>query len=427
MMNDPIRIEEGFFKKDIDKEFFPRDDFPIFSSKERRGHTFIYFDSAATTHKPQKVVDAMNEFYLRRYGTVHRAVYELAAKSTEEYNSSREKVARFIKAASHEEIVFTSGTTDSINLVARSFGQAFLEAGDEVIISAAEHHANIVPWQMLVIEKNIKLKVVPVDDQGYFDVETFKKLLSKKTKLVSVAYMTNTTGTVYPVQEIITLAHEVGAKVLIDAAQAISHIPIDVQALDADFLAFSAHKLYGPTGVGILYGKKALLEQMPPHKGGGDMITKVTFEKTSYQKPPLRFEAGTPMIAEVIGLRAAIEYVETLGFRQISSMETMLLNRAMTKLKEIPGLSILGTTANKGPIITFHIQGFHPLDLGTLLSLKGISIRTGQMCAEPILNRFGIAQAMRISFGVYNTVEEVDKFISLLQETMLLIKPEMSY
>jgi cysteine desulfurase / selenocysteine lyase len=426
-MNDPSGREEGFFKKDIHQGWCPRGDFPIFSSKEIRGHTFIYFDSAATTHKPHKVIGAMNEFYVHRYGTVHRAVYELAAKATEEYNSSRKKVARFINAVSNEEIVFTSGTTDSINLVARSFGQAFLAAGDEVIISAAEHHANIVPWQMLVIEKKIKLKVVPVDDQGYFDLDTFKTLLSKRTKLVSVAYMTNTTGAIYPVGEIITLAHEMGAKVLIDAAQAVGHMPIDVQAMNADFLAFSAHKLYGPTGVGILYGKQALLEQMPPHKGGGDMITKVTFEKTSYQKPPLRFEAGTPMIAEVIGLGAAIEYVETLGFRQIGAIETVLLNHATKKLKEIPGLSIIGTTANKGPIVTFHIQGAHPLDVGTLLSLKGISIRTGQMCAEPILNRFGLAQAMRISFGVYNTVEEVDKFISLLQETMLLIKPEISY
>ena len=383
---------------DRDREI--RNDFPIFSSKEYKERPFIYLDSAATTQKPKVVIDAMTHFYLCEYATVHRAIYDLAAKATEHYSTVRETVRHFLNAALQEEIIFTSGTTDSINLVARSFGEAFLEEGDEIIISHAEHHANIVPWQMISLEKKIKLKIVPISDLGEFDLEAFKKLLSKKTKLVSIAYMTNTTGAIYPVKKIIELSHQVGAKVLLDGAQAVGHLPIDVQELDVDFFAFSAHKIYGPTGVGVLYGKLALLEKMPPHKGGGDMIEKVTFEKTSYQKPPLRFEAGTPMIAEVIGMGAAIKYLEEIGLEKIRIFEDQLLKAATVKLSQVKDVRILGTTEKKGPIITFVVEGVHSLDLGTMLSLKGVFVRTGQMCAEPSLARFGISTALRISFGV---------------------------
>lgn len=410
-----------------DQEKDIREDFPLFSSKEYKNKPFIYFDSAATTQKPKCVIDAMTHFYLYEYGTVHRAIYDLAAKATSHYNSVREIVRQFIKASSEEEIIFTSGTTDSINLVARSFGQAFLKEGDEVIISHAEHHANLVPWQMLVLEKKIQLKVVPISDRGEFDLEAFMKLLTKKTKLVSVAYMTNTTGSIYPVKAIIEISHRMGAKVLLDGAQAIGHLPINVQELDVDFFVFSAHKIYGPTGVGILYGKKELLEKMPPHKGGGDMIESVTFEKTSYQKPPLRFEAGTPMIAEVIGMGIAIKYLEDIGLEKIKAFEDMLLKAATTKLLQIKKLRILGTSEEKGPIITFVIEGVHTLDLGTILNLKGVFVRTGQMCAEPALNRFGVSTALRISFGIYNSIEEIDRFIDLLKESLLLLKPEFSY
>lgn len=420
-------LGEESFKQDLSGVNYSREDFPVFSLQEHRENTFIYFDSAATTLKPKCVIDRMTYFYLYHYGTVHRAVYQLAAKATEEYNGVREKLCRFLHAVSTDEIIFTSGTTDSINLVARSFVPAFLKEGDEILISAAEHHANIVPWQMAALERKIELKIAPVLKNGALDMEAFKKLLSNKTKLVSMAYITNTTGAVYPVLDIITLAHKTGAKVLLDAAQAVGHLPIDVQALDVDFLAFSAHKIYGPTGVGVLYGKKALLEKMPPYKGGGDMIQKVTFAKTTYEKPPLRFEAGTPMIAEVIGMGAAIDYIEGLGFKKIATLDHSLLEHATARLKKIPGLSIFGTTQEKGPIITFSIEGFHPLDIGTLLSLKGVSIRTGKMCAEPLLQQMGVDGAMRISFGVYNTIEEIDRFLHLLQESMVLLKPEVSY
>jgi cysteine desulfurase/selenocysteine lyase len=403
-----------------------REDFPIFSSKEHQKNTFIYFDSAATTQKPKCVIEAMMHFYLHEYGTVHRAIYDVAAKATQRYQATREIVRQFINAQESEEIVFTSGTTDSINLVAKSFAAEFLQEGDEIILSHAEHHANLVPWQMLALEKKVILKIVPISDRGDFDLQAYRKLLNKKTKLVSVAYMTNTTGTIYPVDKIIQEAHHIGAKVLLDAAQAIGHLRVDVQALDVDFLAFSAHKIYGPTGVGVLYGKKALLKQMPPHKGGGDMIKKVTLEKTFYQTPPLRFEAGTPMIAEVVGMGVAIEYLRKIGLDHIEQFGQRLLKHATKKMRSIPHLHILGTSEEKGPIITFVIDRVHSLDLGTFLNLKGVCVRTGQMCAEPLLQRFGVSSALRISFGIYNTIEEIDRFIELLQESLILLKPEMT-
>lgn len=406
---------------------FVRDDFPFFSQGTHLHKPPVYLDSAATAHKPRSVIDRMMQFYLYEYGTVHRAVYNLAANATDCYCQVRELVKEFIGASLAEEIIFTSGTTDSINLVAKSFGSAFLKAGDEILISYAEHHANIVPWQMLAEEKQLILKVATVTALGELDLESFKSLLSEKTKLVSLAYMTNTTGEIYPVKELIALAHQKGAKVLLDAAQAASHISISVKELDVDFLAFSGHKMYGPTGIGILYGKKELLEKMPPHKGGGDMIAKVTFSKTTYQEPPLRFEAGTPMIAEVIGLGAAIEYIQRLGLDKIEVFESKLLQEALSQLKAIPEVLLIGEPKNKGPLITFVVKGLHALDVGTLLNVKGVAVRTGTLCAQPILEHFGVSSALRISFGVYNTLEDIHHFIHALKETILLLKPEMTF
>lgn len=404
-----------------------RSDFPILAKKSRANRPLIYLDSASTTLKPTRVVETLSNFYLYEYGTVNRAIYELAANATECYANAREKIKNFINAKSDDEIVFTRGTTDGINLIAYSFGKAFLKEGDEVIISEVEHHSNIVPWQMLAEEKKIDLRVVPVSDSGEFDLQAYQNLLNERTKLVSVAYITNTTGIEYPIKEIISLAHHTKAKVLVDAAQAPAHIKIDVQDLDVDFLAFSAHKMYGPTGIGILYGKKHLLEQLPPRDGGGDMIDRVTYEETTYQKPPLRFEAGTPMIAQVIGFGAAVDYLNEIGIHKITAYEEMLMKEAMRELSQIEGLQFIGTSKKRGAIITFVIKGVHSLDVGTILNLKGVAMRTGQLCAEPTMDRFGISTAIRVSFGIYNTIEEVRHFTSLLKEALLMLKPQMAY
>ncbi|MCB0386929.1 MAG: cysteine desulfurase, partial [Bdellovibrionales bacterium] len=355
------------------------------------------------------------------------SIYELAAHSTEKYSQARTKVQQFLGAKEDSEIIFTRGTTDSINLVARSLGQTFLKEGDEVIISEMEHHSNIVPWQMLVQEKGIQLKFIPMTLEGELYIDVFKELLSEKTKLVSIAHVANATGTINPVEEIIALAHQQGAKVLLDGAQAASHLSVNVQALDVDFYAFSGHKLYGPTGIGVLYGKEELLREMPPVQGGGDMIETVTMEKTTYQEPPLRFEAGTPSIVEVIGLGAAIDYVESIGRPQIEAHLKELTTYATQKLIEIPHLKVIGTAKNKGPLISFVMDDLHPLDLGTLLGLKGIAIRTGHLCAQPTLARFGLTALARLSFGMYNTLGDIDHAVSAIQEGALLLKPELSY
>ncbi|MCH9631207.1 MAG: Cysteine desulfurase [Chlamydiia bacterium] len=404
-----------------------RSDFPILAKKSKAGRPLIYFDSASTTLKPRRVVETISNFYLYEYGTVNRAVYELAANATECYANAREKVQIFINAASEDEIIFTRGTTDSINLLAHSFAKAFIEEGDEIIISEVEHHSNIVPWQLLAEEKKIEIKIVPVNDRGEFDLNAYRNLLTDKTKLVSCAYVTNTTGIEYPVKEIISLAHHTKAKVLLDAAQAPAHVKIDVQDLDVDFLAFSSHKMYGPTGIGVLYGKKALLEAMPPRDGGGDMIERVTLEESTFQKPPLRFEAGTPLIAQVIGLGAAVDYINEIGLQKIKAHEETLMSTARKELSTIEGISFLGAPEKGGAILTFVIKGVHSLDLGTILNLKGVAMRTGQLCAEPTMDRFGISTATRISFGIYNTVEEVKHFASLLKEALLMLKPQMAY
>lgn len=384
-------------------------DFPIFKSHP----DLIYLDSAATTQKPHVVIEAMRQFYAESYGTVHRAIYQLAAGATEQYNQVRVQIARFM-GADVDEVIFTKGTTDALNLVAYSFGHAFIEPGDEVMISEIEHHANLVPWQRMCKERGAHLKIIPVNEHAELDMQAFEMLLNSRTKLVSIAHISNVTGTHHPVEQIIKLAHAKGAKVCIDGAQAVAHLPIDFHALDADFYAFSGHKVFGPTGVGVLLGKKELLKQMPPYQAGGDMIDKVTLTETTFQLPPLRFEAGTPMIAEVIGLGAAIGYIETLGRENIARYEEELLQYATEKLTQVPGIRMIGNAAKKGPIISFVIEGIHPLDLGTLLDLKGIACRTGHQCAQPAMQRFGVSSVTRISFAPYNSCEEIDLFVKCL-------------
>lgn len=399
-----------------------REDFPMIK-KMMNGKNLIYLDTASTAQKPKAVIDTVSRFYEEEYGTVHRAVYELAAHSTEMYSTVRSKVKAFINANEEEEIVFTKGTTEAINLVAYAYGRAFLEEGDEIIISEMEHHSNIVPWQLLAQEKKLKLKYIPMSLDGELRIDVFKELLSEKTKLVSVGHISNATGTINPIKEIIDLAHLAGAKVMIDGAQAASHLHLDMQALDVDFYAFSAHKMYGPTGVGILYGKLDLLERMPPFMGGGDMIQTVTMEGSTFQEPPMRFEAGTPSIASVIGLGAAIDYIEALGREAIQEWETKLMRYAQEKLQKVHGVKLIGIAENKGPIISFILEDVHPLDLGTLLGLKGIAIRTGHLCAQPTLKRFGLNALARISFGIYNTLDEIDIAVHAIKEAAILLKP----
>ncbi len=389
-------------------------EFPIFQKKK----SLIYLDSAATTQKPKRVIEALTQFYSYEYATVHRAIYELSMEVNEKYDASREKVKTFLNAKNEEEIVFTRGTTNSINLVARSYGDAFLEAGDEIIITQGEHHSNIVPWQMLAERKKLILRITPVNDHAEICLDSYKKLFSSKTKLVSVAHVYNSTGTINPIEEMIAIAHANGAHILIDGAQAVSHLPVDVQQLDADFYVFSAHKAYGPTGVGILYGKKKLLEQMPPYEGGGDMIDTVDLQTSTYQKPPLRFEAGTPMIASVIGLREALCFIEEVGFDSICEEETFLLTYLTQEMEKIKDLRILGNIEQKVGILNFIVKDVHPLDLGTFLDLKGIAIRTGHHCAQPMLKRLGVTVSCRVSLGVYNTKSDIDFFITSLKEVI---------
>lgn len=394
-----------------------RDEFPMLK-KTINGHPFIYLDSAATAQKPLSVIESITNFYQNQYGTVHRAVYSTAQFAGEAYQLVREKVASFINAATADEIVFTRGTTSAINIVANSFGRAFIQQGDEILITEMEHHSNIVPWQIMAEDRGAKLVVVPFKDTGELDFEMFKKLLNPCTKLVACTHISNALGTVNPIKEIITLAHSVNAKVLIDGAQSAPHIPIDVQELNADFFAFSGHKLFGPTGVGVLYGKRELLEVMPPFEGGGDMIDTVTFQKTTYNVPPLKFEAGTPMIAEVIALGAAIDFLKEIGMEKISAWEHELLGYLLPRISAIENLKVLGTTKNKSGIVTFTVEGVHPLDIATLLDLRGIAIRTGHLCVQPIMRHYGITSAARASLAFYNTKEEIDYFIVALKEVL---------
>ncbi len=379
----------------------------------------VYLDSAATTHKPKVMIDRLTTFYTEECATVHRAIYRPSLKATESYNQTRETVQKFINAASYEEIVFTRGTTESLNLVARSYGKENLVSGDEILITEAEHHSNLVPWQMLAKETGATLRFIPIDERG---VLLWENTITPKTKIVALAHISNVTGTVNPIEEITKAAHKVGAVVVVDGAQAAPHMQVDVQKLDCDFYAFSAHKCYGPTGVGVLYGKKELLEKMPPIFGGGDMIEKVELTGSTYQETPLRFESGTPSIASVIAFKSTLDFIQEIGLPVIEEQAQKLSHLAHEKIATIPGVKILGTAPQKGPLLTFLIDGFHPLDVATMLDLENVAIRSGHMCAQPIMRKFGTDVAMRASFGMYNTREDVDRFIDALKGSLSRLK-----
>jgi cysteine desulfurase / selenocysteine lyase len=388
-----------------------RRDFPIFSERVH-GKSLIYLDNAATTQKPQPVIDAVIHFYTQECANIHRGVHFLSERATESYEESRAKLRRFINAASDQEIVFVRGATEGINLVAQTYGRTHVGAGDEILISLMEHHSNIVPWQMLCEQKGAHLKVVPINSAGEFMLEEYKTLLTAKTRLVAVTQVSNALGTINPVKEIIRLAHEQNIPVLVDGAQSIQHLPVDVNALDCDFFVFSGHKMYGPTGIGILYGKERLLETMPPYQGGGDMILSVTFEKTLYNRLPYKFEAGTPNVAGGIGLGAAVDYLESIGLESISLHEQELTaygTRAL--LQAINELRIVGTAQEKTSVLSFVIEGIHPHDIGTILDQEGIAIRTGHHCAQPVMEFFKIPATARASLGLYNTQEDLDALV----------------
>jgi len=384
-----------------------RNQFPVLH-QEVNGKPLVYLDNAATTHKPQSVIDALSNYYQKDNSNIHRGAHTLAARATDYFEKTRLMIQQFTNAREPEEIIFTKGTTESINLVASTFGRKYVQSGDEIIISALEHHSNIVPWQMLCEEKGAVLKIIPINDKGELLLEEYDKLLSPRTKLVSVVHVSNALGTVNPVNYIIKKAHEVGAKVLLDGAQSSSHLTIDVQQLDCDFFAFSAHKIYGPTGLGVLYGKREVLEAMPPYMGGGEMIKEVTFEKTTYNDIPFKFEAGTPNIADVIAFQKALEFVNGLGKANMVAHENEILRYADEKLRTINGYLPVGEAKEKVSILSFLIQGMHPFDVGMMLDAGGIAVRTGHHCTQPLMNRFQIEGTVRASFSVYNTEEEVD-------------------
>lgn len=389
---------------DVDKI---RADFPILQ-KKIHGKPLTYLDNAASTQKPSAVIEAVKKYYCGENANIHRGVYYLSELATRKYEDARETVRKFLNARSDKEIVFTSGTTDSINLVAISFGRKFIRPGDEIIISHMEHHSNIVPWQILCEEKGAVLKVIPISEEGELLLDEYEKLFSEKTRLVSVVYVSNSLGTVNPVKDVIRLAHEREVPVLLDSAQTVSHMPVNVQALDCDFLTLSSHKVFGPTGVGVLYGKEAWLEQMAPYRGGGDMIRSVTFEKTTYNDLPFRFEAGTPNIAGVIGFARALDYVEQVGYENIHRHEAEVLAYGTEVLSSIKKLKIIGTASNKAGVISFIINGVHPHDVGTMLDRKGIAIRTGHHCTQPVMDRFHVPATSRASLALYNKKEEFD-------------------
>ncbi len=397
-----------------------RADFPILR-REVNGKPLVYLDNGATTQKPKVVIDAISNYYSDMNSNVHRGVHYLSQISTDAFEVTRRKVQEFINAKEDFEVIITKGTTDSINLVATCYGKAFIHEGDEIIISAMEHHSNIVPWQMLCEEKGAVLRVIPMNAQGELDMDAYANLLSAKTKLVSVTYVSNALGTINPAKEIIDLAHAHNVPVLVDAAQGIQHLPIDVQKLDVDFLAFSGHKMYAPTGVGVLYGKKDLLNAMPPYQGGGDMIKEVTFEKTTYNELPFKFEAGTPNIEAGICLSAAIDYINELGIDNIKAYEDELLAYATAKIKDIPGVKLIGEAAHKSSVLSFVVEGIHPYDIGVILDKLGIAVRTGHHCAQPVMDQFGIPGTVRASLAVYNTKDDIDNFIAGLNRAVNML------
>ncbi len=387
-----------------------REEFPFFA----RHPGLVYLDSAATAHKPKAVIETLHRFYEAEYATVHRSIYRHSMQATDRYNETRETVRRFLNAADASEIVFTRGTTDALNLVALSYS-SFLKPGDEIVVSAAEHHSNFVPWQMAAERTGASLVILPIDAEG---VLQWENRIGPKAKIVAIAHVSNVTGTVNPIRSIAKAAHASGAILVVDGAQSAPHMPVDVQDLNCDFYAFSGHKCYGPTGIGALYGKKELLEKMPPVQGGGDMIARVGLDKTTFAPPPLRFEAGTPLIAEAIALKPALTFIEGIGRSAISAHENALYARALAQISGIPGLRVLGTAPDKGPILTFDIEGIHPLDLATFLDLKQIAIRSGHLCAQPAMRSFGVEHAARASFGVYNTLEDIDRFAEALHSAV---------
>ncbi|MEN5235119.1 cysteine desulfurase [Sphingobacterium faecium] len=397
-----------------------RADFPILK-REVNGKPLVYLDNGATTQKSQSVIDAITHYYSEMNSNVHRGVHYLSQISTDAFEVTRRSIQAFINAKHEHEIIITTGTTHSINIIATCFGKVNIAAGDEIIISAMEHHSNIVPWQMICEDKGALLKVIPMNDKGELDIEAYKALFSEKTKIASFTYVSNSLGTINPVKEMIRIAHEHHVPVLLDAAQAIQHVKIDVQDLDVDFLAFSGHKMYGPTGIGVLYGKEDALNAIPPYQGGGDMIKEVTFEKTTYNELPFKFEAGTPNIEAGICLNAAIEYINAIGLEQIAVYEEELLNYATEQLATVPGIRFIGTAAHKSSVISFLIDGTHPYDVGVILDKLGIAVRTGHHCAQPVMDRFGIPGTIRASFALYNTKEEVDALVTGLRRAVNML------
>ena len=397
-----------------------RAQFPILSRKVK-GKDLVYLDNAATAQKPLAVIDALVHYYSHYNANIHRGLHTLADEATAAYEASRTAVKDFVGASSPDEIIFTKGTTDSINLVAHSWGKSFLQEGDEIIITSLEHHANIVPWQMIAAEKKAILRVIPIDNNGILDMEAFKAMLGPKTKFVSVIHVSNALGIINPVEEIIRLAHEQHAVVLVDGAQSSVHLDIDVQTLGCDFYVFSGHKIYGPTGVGVLYGRRDLLESMPPYQGGGEMIKEVRFEYTTYNELPFKFEAGTPNIADVIALKAGIDFINSIGKPAIRKHEEMLLEYATAQLKDIAGLKIIGDVKNKVSVISFVIDGVHPQDLAILLDNQGVAVRTGHHCAQPLMHRLGIVGTTRASFAAYNTLEEIDVLTQALNKSLKML------
>lgn len=394
-------------------------DFPIFQQKIH-GKPLVFLDSAASSQKPQCVIDALVHYYQFDHANIHRGVYELSERATKAYENARSKIQKYIHAEYAHEIIFVRGTTEAINLVAQSYGRSQCQKNDEIIISEMEHHSNIVPWQLLAEQCGLVLRVIPVLETGELDLNVYRTLFSPKTKLVAICHASNVLGTINPIKEMIELAHSHHVPVLVDGAQAFPHMPVDVRDLDCDFYTFSSHKAYGPTGVGVLYGKTELLEKMPPYQGGGSMIERVSFEKTTYAKLPYKFEAGTPSIADTIGFATAIEYLEKKGMKSIMEHEKLLLDVATKKLKTIPGLRILGSTQNKVGVISFVLDDIHPHDIGTILDHHGIAVRAGHHCSQPLMDRFNIPACVRASFGVYNSEEDVDKLVEGLLEVKRL-------
>ena len=397
-----------------------RKDFPILDQKVN-GYPLVYLDNAATTQKPQVVIDALSDYYLTINSNIHRGVHHLSQVATDRFEEARRAVQQFIHAPHAHEIIFTRGTTESINLIASSFCRRFLKEGEEVVVSEMEHHANIVPWQLACEQHGATLRVLPFDDRGVLRIEELDNLLTDKTRIVAVNHVSNTLGTVNPVAEIIRKAHAKGIPVLIDGAQAASHLPIDVQALDCDFYCFSGHKMYAPMGVGVMYGKEQWLNEMPPYQGGGEMIKTVTFARTTYNELPFKFEAGTPAVGDVIGLQTAIQYIDSIGPEVMAGREQRLLQYATEKLLEIDGLQIVGTAPEKSAIISFNVNGIHPFDIGTLIDQMGVAVRTGHHCSMPIMEHFGIPGTLRASFAFYNTEEEVDRLVAAVKKAVMML------